>query len=93
MLYFNYQFREKRIEQEKVLLQKQVDWLNGELKNKTDELTSLRKDKVSAWHCWLECDIGDCTVVLKLVHSGTFHLHVSNNKNKNNNKDFIILYF
>lgn len=40
------QFREKRIEQEKELLQKQVTWSNEELKTKTEELVNLRKEKV-----------------------------------------------
>ena len=41
-----FQFREKRIEQEKELLQKQNTWLGDELKTKTDELIKLRKEKV-----------------------------------------------
>jgi len=40
------QFREKRIEQEKELIQKQNTWLSEELKTKTDELVKLRKEKV-----------------------------------------------
>ena len=41
-----FQFREKRIEQEKELVQKQNTWLSDELKAKTDELVKLRKEKV-----------------------------------------------
>lgn len=40
------QFREKRIEQEKELIQRQNKWLSEELKSKTDELVKLRKEKV-----------------------------------------------
>lgn len=43
---FMFQFREKRIEQEKELIQKQNTWLSDELKMKTDELVQLRKEKV-----------------------------------------------
>ncbi|XP_052470885.1 nucleoprotein TPR isoform X1 [Carassius gibelio] len=39
------QFREKRMEQEKELLQNQNTWLNAELKSKTDELYALSRDK------------------------------------------------
>lgn len=46
LLYFYLQFREKRIEQEKELLQRQNKWLSEELKSKTDELVKLRKEKV-----------------------------------------------
>uniref|UniRef100_A0A8B9J840 Nucleoprotein TPR n=1 Tax=Astyanax mexicanus TaxID=7994 RepID=A0A8B9J840_ASTMX len=39
------QHREKRMEQEKELLQNQNTWLNSELKTKTDELFRLTRDK------------------------------------------------
>ncbi|XP_052403719.1 nucleoprotein TPR [Carassius gibelio] len=39
------QYREKRMEQEKELLQNQNTWLNSELKSKTDELYTLSRDK------------------------------------------------
>uniref|UniRef100_A0A8C2AHE4 Nucleoprotein TPR n=1 Tax=Cyprinus carpio TaxID=7962 RepID=A0A8C2AHE4_CYPCA len=42
------QYREKRMEQEKELLQNQNTWLNSELKNKTDELYTLSRDKGKA---------------------------------------------
>ena len=45
-MFFFFQFREKRIEQEKELMQKQNSWLSDELKTKTDELVKLRKEKV-----------------------------------------------
>ena len=32
--------------QEKELMEKQSEWLNNELKSKTDELAKLRKEKV-----------------------------------------------
>nr|AXF79603.1 TPR [Xenopus laevis] len=38
-------FREKRLEQEKELLQSQNTWLNGELKSKTEELLAVQKAK------------------------------------------------
>ncbi|KAG7457192.1 hypothetical protein MATL_G00243860 [Megalops atlanticus] len=38
-------YREKRLEQEKELLQKQTAWLNSELKAKTDELISVSREK------------------------------------------------
>ena len=43
---FVLQFREKRIEQEKELIERQNKWLTEELKSKTDELVKLRKEKV-----------------------------------------------
>lgn len=39
------QHREKRMEQEKELLQNQNTWLNSELKSKTDELYAVSRDK------------------------------------------------
>nr|XP_009296772.1 nucleoprotein TPR isoform X1 [Danio rerio] len=39
------QYREKRMEQEKELLQNQNTWLNTELKSKTDELYTVSRDK------------------------------------------------
>ncbi|KAL0200475.1 hypothetical protein M9458_003662, partial [Cirrhinus mrigala] len=39
------QYREKRMEQEKELLQNQNTWLNAELKSKTDELYTESRDK------------------------------------------------
>ncbi|XP_051717159.1 nucleoprotein TPR-like isoform X1 [Ctenopharyngodon idella] len=39
------QHREKRMEQEKELLQNQNTWLNSELKSKTDELYTVSRDK------------------------------------------------
>lgn len=46
MIVFYPQFREKRIEQEKELIQRENKWLSEELKRKTDELVKLRKEKV-----------------------------------------------
>ena len=43
-------YREKRLEQEKELLTSQNEWLSTELKNKTDELLSVRKEKVKLWN-------------------------------------------
>ena len=39
------QYREKRMEQEKDLLQSQNTWLNTELKTKSEELLSLSREK------------------------------------------------
>uniref|UniRef100_A0AAY4CW54 Nucleoprotein TPR n=1 Tax=Denticeps clupeoides TaxID=299321 RepID=A0AAY4CW54_9TELE len=39
------QYREKRMEQEKELLQNQNTWLNSELKSKTEELLSVSREK------------------------------------------------
>lgn len=39
------QHREKRMEQEKELLQNQNAWLNSELKSKTEELLIVTKEK------------------------------------------------
>uniref|UniRef100_A0A668AD44 Translocated promoter region, nuclear basket protein n=1 Tax=Myripristis murdjan TaxID=586833 RepID=A0A668AD44_9TELE len=39
------QHREKRMEQEKELLQKQTEWLNAELKTKTEELLNTNREK------------------------------------------------
>ncbi|GAA6102968.1 nucleoprotein TPR isoform X3 [Tachysurus ichikawai] len=41
----SFQHREKRMEQEKELLQNQNTWLNSELKSKTDELLTVTKEK------------------------------------------------
>nr|DBA17744.1 TPA: hypothetical protein GDO54_016072 [Pyxicephalus adspersus] len=38
-------YREKRLEQEKELLQTQKNWLNTELRSKTDELLSVQREK------------------------------------------------
>ncbi|XP_020609857.1 nucleoprotein TPR-like isoform X1 [Orbicella faveolata] len=43
----SFKFREKRIEQEKELIQRQNKWLSEELNSKTDELVKLRKEKSS----------------------------------------------
>lgn len=40
-----FQYREKRLEQEKELLLNQNSWLNTELKTKTDELLALGREK------------------------------------------------
>lgn len=40
-----FQYREKRLEQEKELLHNQNTWLNTELKTKTDELLALGREK------------------------------------------------
>uniref|UniRef100_A0A3Q3IRL9 Nucleoprotein TPR n=1 Tax=Monopterus albus TaxID=43700 RepID=A0A3Q3IRL9_MONAL len=37
--------REKRMEQEKELLEKKIEWLTAELKNKTDELLNTNREK------------------------------------------------
>lgn len=42
---FPFQYREKRLEQEKELLQNQNTWLNAELKAKTDELLHTAREK------------------------------------------------
>uniref|UniRef100_A0A3Q3IRH3 Nucleoprotein TPR n=1 Tax=Monopterus albus TaxID=43700 RepID=A0A3Q3IRH3_MONAL len=39
------QHREKRMEQEKELLEKKIEWLTAELKNKTDELLNTNREK------------------------------------------------
>lgn len=44
-VFLSHQYREKRMEQEKELLQNQNTWLNSELKSKTDELYTLSRDK------------------------------------------------
>ncbi len=44
---FIFQYKEKRMEQEKDLLQNQVTWLNTELKAKSEELLSLSRQKGS----------------------------------------------
>ncbi|KAK0150429.1 Nucleoprotein TPR [Merluccius polli] len=41
----NIKYREKRMEQEKDLLQAQTTWLNNELKSKSEELLSLSRQK------------------------------------------------
>lgn len=41
-----FQFREKRLEQEKEQLEKQVEWLNNQLTEKTNQLCHVRKEKV-----------------------------------------------
>lgn len=42
---FIFQYKEKRMEQEKGLLQGQVTWLNTELKAKSEELLSLSRQR------------------------------------------------
>ncbi|PIK55813.1 putative nucleoprotein TPR-like [Apostichopus japonicus] len=44
---FSGKFREKRFEQEKEMLSSQIDWLEKSLKEKIEEVLSLRKEKSS----------------------------------------------
>ncbi|CAB1332063.1 unnamed protein product [Coregonus sp. 'balchen'] len=44
----NIKYREKRMEQEKELLQGQTAWLNGELKAKSEELLAIVQDQVNS---------------------------------------------
>lgn len=39
------QHREKRMEQERELLEKKIEWLSAELKTKTEELLSTNREK------------------------------------------------
>uniref|UniRef100_A0A674DEN2 Nucleoprotein TPR n=1 Tax=Salmo trutta TaxID=8032 RepID=A0A674DEN2_SALTR len=58
------QHREKRMEQEKELLQNQNTWLNSELKTKTEELLSVSRDKgkeILELKCSLECKKDEVT--------------------------------
>ncbi|XP_048255424.1 nucleoprotein TPR-like isoform X4 [Haliotis rufescens] len=41
------EYREKRLVQEKEHMQKQMDWLNGELKSKTNDLINVKKERAS----------------------------------------------
>ncbi|RXM99046.1 Nucleoprotein TPR [Acipenser ruthenus] len=45
LTWFLFQYREKRLEQEKELFQSQNTWLNAELSAKTDELLSVSREK------------------------------------------------
>ncbi|KAI7809880.1 nucleoprotein TPR isoform X2 [Triplophysa rosa] len=58
------QYREKRMEQEKELLQNQNTWLNSELKSKTDEVYTLSRVKgkeILELRCSLESKTGEVT--------------------------------
>uniref|UniRef100_A0A665W939 Translocated promoter region a, nuclear basket protein n=1 Tax=Echeneis naucrates TaxID=173247 RepID=A0A665W939_ECHNA len=44
-LFLNFLHREKRVEQEKELLEKKIEWLTAELKTKTEEVLSSNRDK------------------------------------------------
>lgn len=43
--YFNLQYKERRMDQEKELLHDQMSWLQDELRAKTEELLSLSREK------------------------------------------------
>ncbi|XP_056597198.1 nucleoprotein TPR [Triplophysa dalaica] len=58
------QYRERRMEQEKELLQNQNTWLNSELKSKTDEVYTLSRVKgkeILELRCSLETKTGEVT--------------------------------
>lgn len=58
----SHQYRERRMEQEKELLQNQNTWLNSELKSKTDEVYTLSRVKgkeILELRCSLETKTGE----------------------------------
>ncbi|XP_074635323.1 nucleoprotein TPR-like isoform X3 [Acropora palmata] len=75
-------FREKRIEQEKELIQKQNTWLTDELKTKTDELVQLRKEK-SSQVFELQSRVEETTEELSHLKSSADGLKESNTEMKN----------
>lgn len=61
-IFFSHQYREKRMEQEKELLQNQNTWLSSELKSKTDEVYTLSREKgkeILGLRCSLETKTGE----------------------------------
>jgi len=74
-------FREKRIEQEKELIQKQNTWLSEELKTKTDELVKLRKEK-SSQVLELQTQLDERTEELSHLKTSADTMKESNNEMK-----------
>ncbi|XP_078498755.1 nucleoprotein TPR isoform X2 [Lissotriton helveticus] len=81
-------YREKRIEQERDLVQNQNNWLNGELKSKTEELMSLSREKgneILELKCTLENKKEEVTRLEEQVNN----LKLSNEKLQKQTEDLL----
>ncbi|XP_069088104.1 nucleoprotein TPR isoform X2 [Pleurodeles waltl] len=81
-------YREKRLEQERDLVQNQNNWLNGELKSKTEELMSLSREKgneILELKCTLENKKEEVTRLEEQVNN----LKLSNEKLQKQTEDLL----
>ncbi|XP_041967516.1 translocated promoter region b, nuclear basket protein isoform X1 [Alosa sapidissima] len=81
-------YKEKRMDQEKELLQNQIDWLNSELKAKSEELLSLSRQK---GHEILElkCSLENKNDEVSRLQDQITNLKTSNENNQKRAEDLI----
>ncbi|XP_077462726.1 translocated promoter region b, nuclear basket protein isoform X2 [Stigmatopora argus] len=84
----NIKYKEKRMEQEKELLQGQTSWLNAELKAKSDELLSLSRQKGNEI-LELKCSLENKKDELSRVHEQVASLKTFNKNQQKHNEDLI----
>uniref|UniRef100_A0A7N8Y5C6 Nucleoprotein TPR n=1 Tax=Mastacembelus armatus TaxID=205130 RepID=A0A7N8Y5C6_9TELE len=83
-----FQYREKRMEQEKELLQSQTSWLNEELKAKSEELLSLSRQKGNEI-LQLKCTLENKEDELNRLQDQVASLKTSNENLQRQNEDMI----
>ncbi|XP_036378661.1 translocated promoter region b, nuclear basket protein isoform X2 [Megalops cyprinoides] len=81
-------YREKRMEQEKELLQNQITWLNAELKTKSEELLSLSREKGNEI-LELKCNLENKNEELTRLQDQVTSLKTSNEHLQKQTEDFI----
>uniref|UniRef100_A0A7N8XMJ0 Nucleoprotein TPR n=1 Tax=Mastacembelus armatus TaxID=205130 RepID=A0A7N8XMJ0_9TELE len=84
----NIKYREKRMEQEKELLQSQTSWLNEELKAKSEELLSLSRQKGNEI-LQLKCTLENKEDELNRLQDQVASLKTSNENLQRQNEDMI----
>ncbi|KAK1896767.1 Nucleoprotein TPR [Dissostichus eleginoides] len=84
----NIKYKEKRMEQEKVLLNGQTSWLNGELKAKSEELLSLSRQKGNDI-LELKCNLENKEDELNRLKDQVASLKSSNEQLQKQNEDMI----
>ncbi|XP_057697331.1 translocated promoter region b, nuclear basket protein isoform X1 [Corythoichthys intestinalis] len=84
----NIKYKEKRMEQEKELLQGQTSWLNAELKAKSEELLSLSRQKGNEI-LELKCNLENKKDELSRVHEQVASLKTLNTNQQKQNEDLI----
>ncbi|KAJ4943788.1 hypothetical protein JOQ06_006283 [Pogonophryne albipinna] len=84
----NIKYKEKRMEQEKLLLNGQTSWLNGELKAKSEELLSLSRQKGNDI-LELKCNLENKEDELNRLKDQVASLKSSNEQLQKQNEDMI----
>ncbi|XP_029285243.1 translocated promoter region b, nuclear basket protein [Cottoperca gobio] len=84
----NIKYKEKRMEQEKELLNGQTSWLNEELKAKSEELLSLSRQKGNEI-LELKCNLENTKDELNRLHDQVASLKTSNEYLQKQNEDMI----